>query len=288
MQRPEGLARNSDRIVLVLCVVLSLWTMSWDEDLRIERATRWAHWVATPVENVFQFVSDLKDLRAENDELRTRLASLRVDAAYVEARRDRIEELERRAGFYERHRGQLRPATVIELLDGRIPIQAVIRSEEAGMSDLLTAVVSERGLVGRVSQPLSPTTARVQLLTSEESRISVEVIASGAQGILAYDGRRFTVLNLPLGSEVNPGDRVFTSGLGQSVPRGIEVGTVSEVGLATAELFLEVLVDPAVKFDALDRVYLVTRPGPWYFRAGDMFEDAQDSSHRQSDSGEGP
>ena len=118
MQRPEGLARHLDRIVLMICVAISLWVMSWAEATRVERATRWAHWVATPVERVVRGVSDLKDLRRENQELRTRLASLRVDAAFVQAQRDRIEELEQRAGFYDRHRGQLRPATVIELLDG--------------------------------------------------------------------------------------------------------------------------------------------------------------------------
>ncbi len=278
MQRPEGLTRNSDRIVLVVCVGLSLWVMSWGEDLRVQRATKWAHFVATPVENVFQFMADLRTLRSENDELRTRLTALRVDAAYVEARRDRIEELERRAGFYERHRGQLRPATVIELLDGRIPIQAVVRFEDESDCAVLTPVVNERGLVGRVTQVLSPTTARVQLLTSQESRISVEVASSGVNGILAYNGRGFSMDNVPLGSEVSNGDRVFTSGLGKSVPRGIEVGKVKSVRFSSSDLFLKVQIEPAVRFNALDRVYLVTRPGPWYFRPGDMFRSEADSS----------
>lgn len=288
MQRHAGLARYSDRIVLFVCVAVSLWVLSWEEGVRVERATRWAHAVATPIENVFEWVSDLEDLRQENEELRTQLASLRVDAAFVEAQRTRFEELERRAGFYERHRGQLRPATVIELLDGRIPLQAVIRSEQGGDFRELTPVINEKGLVGRVVQVLSPTTARVQLLTSEESRVSVEFASSGAQGIVAYDGRRFKVLNVPVGSKVNPGDRVFSSGLGKSVPRGIEVGTVTSVELATADLFLDVDLAPAVQFAALDRVYVVTRPGPWYFRPGDIYQASTDSTVTEPEVGETP
>jgi rod shape-determining protein MreC len=100
--------------------------------------------------------------------------------------------------------------------------------------------------------------------------------------LVAYDGRHFQIQNVPIGSKVSPGDRVFTSGLGQSVPRGIEMGTVSSVELATAELFLAVEMQPAVDFGSLDRVFLVTRPGPWYFRPGDVPGEPADSTSQAS------
>lgn len=278
MQRREGLARISDRLVLVLCVGLSLWMMSWNEETRVRRATAWAHRVATPIERTIHFLEDLRSLRAENAELRAQIAALRIDAAYVEARRNRIEELEQRAGFYQRNRGRLRPATVLELEVGRIPIQAKIQTEDVDSLEILTPVVSERGLVGRISQVLGDGIALVQLLTHDESRISVRVARTGVTGLLRYDGRDFYVDYVPRGEPVVVGDRVFSSGLGGTVPEGIEVGTVAEVQSSPSELFLQVKLEPTVHFSAVDRVYVVTRPGLWYSRPGEFLDAAPDST----------
>ena len=48
--RPEGLARVADKLVLGVCVVMSLWLLSLDENTRVQRAAGWAHRLTTPVE----------------------------------------------------------------------------------------------------------------------------------------------------------------------------------------------------------------------------------------------
>ena len=89
-------------------------------------------------------------------------------------------------------------------------------------------------------------------------------------GLLRYDGRRFFVDHVPQGEPVAVGDPVMSSGLGGTVPRGLNIGTVKAVRSQPSELFQQITVEPFVRFAALDEVYVVTRPGPWYSRAGDL------------------
>lgn len=276
-ERPEALARLADKLVLAVCIVLSVWMMTWDEQTRVERASAWAHRLTTPVEWATRAFADLTALRRENEDLRAELTALRMDLDYVENVRGRMEELESQAGFYERDRGRLVPATVLELIVSRVPVQAKIRTFSDDSLRVWMPVVNERGLVGRIRQVLGPDEALVQLLTEEESRISVEVARTGVTGLLRYDGRHFLIDHVPQGEPVAIGDPVISSGLGGTVPRGLKIGTVKDVRADSSELFQEVEVDSPVRFSAIRRVFVITDDGPWYSAENDLGPSAADS-----------
>jgi rod shape-determining protein MreC len=138
-------------------------------------------------------------------------------------------------------------------------------------------VITENGLAGRVRQVLGHDLALVQLLTEEDSRISVEVARTGVTGLLRHDGRRFFIDHVPQGDPVRVGDEVVTSGLGGTVPEGLAVGRVTRVRSSPSELFQEVEVESTVRFSALSRVYVVTRDGPWYAGSEGMVSALPDS-----------
>jgi rod shape-determining protein MreC len=261
---PHGLARYLDKLVLAACVLVSASLLSMGETSKVQYATRWAHWLTTPVEWSARVLDKVASLRAENQELKARLAALELDSRQIAAQRQRLGELEARAGFYQRNRGRLAPAVVLEVIVSRIPVQAKIRVTGDDTLRVWQPVVTEAGLVGRVRQVLGRDLALVQLLTDEESRISVEAVRNGVTGLLRYDGREFLLDHVPQGDPLRPGDELVTSGLGGSVPRGIPIGAVLDVRSTSTELFQQVVVSPGVRFSALSQVYVVTRPGPWY------------------------
>jgi len=267
--RSEGISRFRDRIVLGVCVLLSLWAVSLDEPRRVEVGTRLAHHILSPLEWSTHFLTALGRLKVENEILRGRLAALELDAREIETQRRRLEELNERAGFYERNRGRLMPATVLELVVSRIPIQAKIRTYGGDSLKVWQAVVTERGLVGRISRVLGEDEALVELLTEADTRISIETGSAGVTGVLRYDGRHFWMDQVPQGDPVRVDDPLVTSGLGGTVPRGIPVGRVLQVEPNEIELFQRIEVEPAVAFSAISQVYVITRPGPWYSRPGD-------------------
>lgn len=277
-ERPEALARLADKLVLAACIVLSIWMMTWDEQTRVERGSAWAHRLTTPVEWATQAFTDLTALRRENEELRAEIEAVRMDLGYLEAVRERMQDLEARAGFYERDRGRLVPATVLELIVSRVPVQAKIRTFTDDSLQVWMPVVNEHGLVGRIRQVLAPDLALVQLLTEEDSRISVEVARTGVTGLLRYDGRRFFIDHVPQGEPVAIGDPVMSSGLGGTVPRGLNIGTVADVRSEPSELFQQVELETPVRFSAIRRVFVITDDGPWYSRENDLAPVAADSA----------
>ncbi len=267
---PEGVSRFGDRIILAVAVALSLWAASLDEPARIATGTRLAHSLLTPVERTMDFLNGLSSLKAENDELRRRIVALRLDFQQLENERRHLAELQERAGFYQKHRGRLAPAKVLDLISPRIPIQAKIQCLSGDSLRILQPVLTEEGLVGRISEVLGGGTALVELLTNDEARISIESVATGVTGILRFDGRRFFMDYVPQGDPVSVGDEVITSGLGETVPRGIPVGTIARVQPSEVELFQHIEVRPHIHFSALSQVYVITRDGPWYSRRGDL------------------
>jgi len=271
---PEGLARFGDKLVLGVCVAISLFFVTSEEATRLRIGSAWAHRVTTPVELAVSKLDAFSGVRSENERLRSRIAALELDAAQILAERERIEELRSMAGFYERSRGHLVPARIIEMELGRFPRYAKILCTRTDSLRVSQAVVTEKGLVGRVREVLQPNVATVELVTNLDSRISVENVRTGVVGLLRYDGRRFLMDHVPRGEPVEVGDAVHTSGLGQTVPRGLPVATVAEIRSSPSELFQQIELRLTERIHALDEVYVVLREGPWYVRTADVEADS--------------
>ena len=94
-----------------------------------------------------------------------------------------------------------------------------VREGQAAMDGL--------GLVGRIAG-LSPTTARVLLLTDSASQVPVEIQPSGQTAILLGDNTTAPSLEFIENPEqVRPGDRIISSGDGGVFPAGLLVGQVA-------------------------------------------------------------
>ncbi|MDF1732936.1 MAG: rod shape-determining protein MreC [Minwuia sp.] len=91
------------------------------------------------------------------------------------------------------------------------------------------AVVSELGLVGRITEA-GRNAARILLITDLNSRIPVMLEGSRRRAILSGDNSGRPLLAfLEAEAEVQPGDRVVTSGHGGMLPPGLVVGVVASV-----------------------------------------------------------
>lgn len=84
-------------------------------------------------------------------------------------------------------------------------------------------------LVGRIVS-VTPTTARVALLTDPASRVGVELRGNGSQGLLRGMGTSRPQLQfLDKDVEVQPGDVVVTSSASSLFPPGLIVGVIQSV-----------------------------------------------------------
>lgn len=143
-------------------------------------------------------------------------------------------------------------------------------------------VEAARGLVGQVYRT-TPNSAQIILISDAQSFIPVRLSQSRAVGILGGGGAGglMTLRWIDLEAQVLPNEIVVTSGLqGQSpqeiianrFPPDIIVGRVLEVRRSEAELFQEAIIQPAIDFNALETVLVITDFTPVNVN---VFDDSQ-------------
>lgn len=130
-----------------------------------------------------------------------------------------------------------------------------------GIDDGLQAglpVLSDQGVVGRIIET-SWHASRVLLLIDEQSNIDGLIQRSRAQGILQGAGSAGCSLKyISQMEEILEGDAVITSGLAGVFPKGLLLGAVIRASRSNGGLFQKIEVAPAVDFDKLEEVMVLT------------------------------
>ncbi len=115
------------------------------------------------------------------------------------------------------------------------------------------AVIDDAGLIGVISEVFK-TTSQVQLLTNKNSYISVKIGSS--YGILSFHDDTLLVKDLQVYDEINRGDKIYTSGIG-NLPGDIYIGEVADISIDATEIEKTVSVKPAVDFANINYVLVV-------------------------------
>jgi rod shape-determining protein MreC len=116
-------------------------------------------------------------------------------------------------------------------------------------------------LIGRIGQ-VNETSSQVQLLIDPNSFVNVLVVEERSTGIVAgqSDGS-LHLINVPQTDSLKPKDLIVTSGLGGSLPRLLTIGQVDKIISSDAQLFKEAIVRPAVDFNRIEVVLVITSAG---------------------------
>ncbi|MBC7231767.1 MAG: rod shape-determining protein MreC [Chloroflexi bacterium] len=216
------------------------------------------HWISVRIAHGVQTLRDLRTLQSRIQELQDT-----VDRLMIENVRLREAEIERTI-LREQLQFKLANPTY-ELLAaeviGRDPsnlLQYIII--DRGANDGVAVgmpVVTARGLVGRVTS-VYPQSARVMLLTDPASSVNALIQSSRATGVVQGQGQRGLVMRyIEQSEQVAVGDIVLTSGLGGNFPKRLVIGQVTAVKRNDVEMFQEVQVQSAVRFDRLEIVLVV-------------------------------
>lgn len=123
------------------------------------------------------------------------------------------------------------------------------------------AVVHAGGVVGQVASAGS-SSARVLVVFDHSSGVDAIVESSRARGVLEGVGDSLCELKFVTKDvAVKSGDSVVTSGLDQVYPKGLRLGTVTDVATNSGALFQAIEVKPAVDFSRLEEVLVLTPSG---------------------------
>ncbi|HBQ86370.1 MAG TPA: rod shape-determining protein MreC [Syntrophomonas sp.] len=125
-------------------------------------------------------------------------------------------------------------------------------------------VISPDGLVGRVSS-VNENSAQVFLITDREVAVGVLLQETReTNGIVEGlgDNSMLRMRNIPYYSKVQKGNQVVTSGLSEYYPKGIVIGKIKKVSREPNGLLLSATVAPAVDFNKLEEVFIITAYHP--------------------------
>ncbi len=124
-------------------------------------------------------------------------------------------------------------------------------------------VLHPDGIVG-TTQKISGDTVDVLLVVDASLAVDVTVERTGARGILKGTGnvREYScrVQYMERVDEVAVGDKLVTSGIGRSFPKGLDVCTVSKVTKRDFGIYQDVLCTPTVDFSRIEEVVIVLDP----------------------------
>lgn len=124
------------------------------------------------------------------------------------------------------------------------------------------AVFAAEGLVGQVVRAFERT-SEVVLLSDPNHAVPVYLQRNGLHALLVGGGRpdRLLLQFLPETADVEEGDLLLTSGLGDHFPRGYPVARVVRVRRLPSSPFLEVVARPLAPLDRLHFLFIALRDG---------------------------
>lgn len=219
-----------------------------------------------PIETLMNWQKDLSELKiakAENDQLKNIISSQPMYKSLVDEQERKIKELESLMDFSSEATFSKEYAKVVYRDVSTWSNQITLNkgSNDGIKKDM--AVISDKGLIGKVSQ-VNGNTCIVKLLTSERNdvnaAIKIELENGTTDGILnSYDVNKGTyqVQIFDANADIKRNMKVITSGSGGVFPSGIIVGKVKEIEELYNAKGKMVVVEPSVDFNDFEYVAIL-------------------------------
>lgn len=261
------------RIVIVLLVLIMGVTIFQQVTGRTRIFEMGLSFIITPVQNLVSTVMhefsaylyrlklrgnieyEYNQLKAQNDELILR-------TILYEELEEENNQLRALLGEYET-RATMNPilARVIASETGNYFSTFTINKGSIDGVDSQMAVITAQGLIGYVYE-VYPTTSKVITIIDDQASLAALIESSRDQGAikgtLGSTGEPLCrMYYLSADSVPRPGDRVITSGVGVSFPKGLLIGYVRESTRAIEDNKHYIVVEPAADFEHVENVLVL-------------------------------
>lgn len=243
---------------VILC--LGLWFMPDPAGVRVSQALEWT--VFFPFRWAVSWGEGSLRTRMELERAQRQLAERRWEEDMCREAAAENARLRRLLGFRRRGDFDLLLGTVVGRGRGRLGEQLTILAAETGRVEPGMAVLSSDGLVGVVRQKEGEF-IRVDGLNHLNVTVSIVNQRNREGGILRWrpESNELVISGIPMQADWQPGDRLVTSGLGTTFPRGILAGWVTGQRLPGHGALKTVLVRPAATGRVQEVFLMAFRPG---------------------------
>jgi rod shape-determining protein MreC len=213
--------------------------------------------VQNKVTDVWHNYIYLRGVRQQNRALQDQIQQLQLDQVRLTQDAQQAHRLQALLGFKEQY---IDKTTAAQVIGSSGSEQSRTVYLDKGSDDGIKVdmpVISSEGVVGKVIKVFSHTSL-VLLINDQNSGVGIIVDRSRLQAVLkGKTGGKLGLENVMAEEDVKPGDRLLTSGGDQIFPKGLPVGTVSDVRQGSE--FLQVNVQPAAALNRLEEVLVITK-----------------------------
>lgn len=215
----------------------------------------------TIARDIWSSYFSLVETHQENDLLRKRIDLLTLENSRYQELLLANRRLHTLLNFQQNTDEPLLPARVIGWdSSGLFKSITIDKGEHDGLT-INMPVVNAEGVVGRVVS-VCPGYSQVLLITDQNSAVDGLVQRSRGRGTLRGRGSSGCYFDYVIKTcEIEAGDTIVTSGMGGVFPKGLYLGTVTNIRDVRSKLFKDVRVVPAVDFSKLEEVLIVFRSG---------------------------
>jgi rod shape-determining protein MreC len=215
-------------------------------------------WLQSGTSGIWHNYFYLRGVRQQNRDLQQQIQQMQLEQVRLRQDAEQARRLQSLLGFKEQFINKTVAAQVIGSSGSE---QSRLVYIDKGSNDGIKndmPVITASGVVGKVSNVINGNTAQVLLINDQNSGVGTILEQSRLQGVLKGKASGQLVLDKIMAEEeVKQGDRVLTSGGDQIFPKGLPVGTVSDIRRGGE--FLQVTIKPAAALNHLEEVLVITQ-----------------------------
>ena len=223
------LQKNKHHIAFLLSVILSLTFIYYSPSSEYSYFQHNVNSITNYIKAPFTRFSELSKARLENEMLREQLLLKTLEKETLVAQGVENIKLKEMLEFRETQELSIIAAKIINKgLTTSINTVTVDIGSLNGVK-INDPVITPNGVIGKIYSVESGT-AVVHLINDPDFRIGVRFLPSAETGILRWKANNICeVREVYKNSEINVGDSVITSGLGDIFPPGLPIGSVTSV-----------------------------------------------------------
>ncbi|AUX21644.1 rod shape-determining protein MreC [Sorangium cellulosum] len=274
-----NLKRYRDFVIVLLALAVPFWFLraSMRDPKQNTGADRVIIGLAAPIQyaaatlarglsNLWGDYIYLVDVKEDNAKQASQIARLRERVRKLEALEEENRRLRRLLDLRQSLRTDVVSAQVIgKSTNDFFRVVRVTLDREARDIGPNLPVLSADGVVGTTLKSAGDT-VDVRLVVDAGSGVDVVVERTGARGFVRGTGDEgkysCSVEYVQRTDEIEVGDLLVTSGVGRRFPKGIPVGTVTQVIRRDFGIYQQVYVAPSVDFSRLEEVLIVMTATP--------------------------
>jgi len=268
--KKKGLAIASAALAVAVILGISAHTMGGRSDFITNTVNALMRPVGSGVaviadfmEGIYGYMFEYDRLKTENEDLKAQLAKMEQqirDSAAANEENERLRKLlelrEKRSDF------DLESATINSWGSSNWSSTFTISKGSNSGIELLDCVITEdHYLVGQIVK-LGPNTATVRTIIDTNMNAGALIDRTGISAIASGDFERMRdgrlmLTFIPDGAEILNGDTILTSGRGETIPKGLVIGNVTDAGLDASGLMQYAVIEPSATLTGLTQVFVI-------------------------------